>query len=137
MNDSRHFTVLGRQFYIDVERHIIVPCEYKEYLEANLIVQVKKDKPAYYVFCLSIVDACNLDCEYCFNKRKTGRVMSFSQAKRFLERLFIAHPDGEKYFVDLSGDGKPLLALDLILKIADCGKEVVMEFFRGGRLKNR
>lgn len=48
----------------------------------------------------------------------TGRIIPFEKAKDFLDKMFSTFPNGEKYFVDLSGKGEPLMNLPVILKIA-------------------
>lgn len=75
-------------------------------------------KPNAYTFCLSISNACNLNCKYCFNKRKNGTLLEFKTIKKELDFLFDTFNDGEKYFVDLSGFGEPLLNLNCIVDIA-------------------
>lgn len=69
-------------------------------------------------FCLEISDCCNLRCSYCFNPNKTGRKMTLRQAEQALDYLFRLFPDREKYFVDLSGNGEPLLNTDLIRSLS-------------------
>jgi len=76
-----------------------------------------------YSFCLNISDACNLHCTYCFNKTKTGRLLDANNAVKCLDGLFSAFPDGEKYFIDISGKGEPLLNLPVVLSIARYCKE--------------
>ena len=81
-------------------------------------------KPTAFTFCLAISDACNLNCLYCFNKEKSGKAMKYQQAVDALNKLFRTFPNGEKYFVDLSGIGEPLLNLDLVLKLSNyCHKK--------------
>jgi len=99
-------------------------------------------EPTSYSFCLSVSDACNLACDYCFNKGKSGRTMGAEEAIAHLERLFRLHPDCEKYFVDLSGSGEPLLALKTVLTVAkwckakqdEIRREVLPQFVCNGTL---
>lgn len=87
-------------------------------------------------FCLSIFDACNLDCAYCFNKNKKGKPIDLNLAFSFLEECFRLHPNKDKYHVDLSGKGEPLLYLKDILVIKEyclkkqdeLRKEVLVQF---------
>lgn len=72
-----------------------------------------------YTFCIDISDECNLNCDYCFNKHKSGQHISFEIAIKYLERMFKVFPDGKKYFIDLSGKGEPLFHLKEIVQIAD------------------
>ncbi len=93
-------------------------------------------------FCLNISDSCNLRCDYCFNYKKSGSGMSVSQANLFLDKCFHSFPDKEKYFVDLSGKGEPLLFLNNILEIKKhCDewsnrlkREVLVQFVTNGTL---
>ena len=99
-------------------------------------------KPTAYTFCIDVSDACNLRCDYCFNKLKTGKTIDSRKAFLFLERMFEKYPTGEKYFVDMSGKGEPLLALSTVLEIADWCKrkqdqirrEIVPQFVCNGTL---
>lgn len=72
-----------------------------------------------YTFCIDISDECNLNCDYCFNKNKSGQHISFETAIEYLEKMFKLFPNGEKYFIDLSGKGEPLYRLKEIVQIAD------------------
>lgn len=74
-------------------------------------------------FCLEISDVCNLRCSYCFNQGKTGKRMSIKDAERSLDLLFSEFPNAEKYFIDLSGAGEPLMNLSLIDAIAQYAKQ--------------
>lgn len=95
-----------------------------------------------YSFCLNISDACNLSCSYCFNTNKSGSRMDAESAIKILEDLFRKYPDGEKYYVDMSGVGEPLLALKTVLAVADwckkkqneIRKEILPQFVCNGTL---
>lgn len=69
-------------------------------------------------FCLEISNSCNLDCSYCFSKKKDGKIMGVAEAEAYLDALFSFFPNAEKYFVDLSGNGEPLMNLGLIKEIS-------------------
>ncbi len=68
--------------------------------------------------------------------------MEIESAITHLNLLFSLFPEGEKYFVDLSGKGEPLLALGDILRLADwchrkqdeIGKEILVQFVCNGTL---
>ena len=66
-------------------------------------------RPRVFNFCLNISNACNLACDYCFNKSKNGKLMRSEDAIKALKLFFDAFPNGDKYFIDLSGKGEPLL----------------------------
>lgn len=108
---------------------------------ADLSSRLKVKKTSY-TFCIEISERCNLACDYCFNASKKGRVMSSVEAIGYLERLFSIFPDGEKYVVDLSGVGEPLLVLNTIVRIAQwchrqqdkIKKEVLPQFVCNGTL---
>lgn len=103
---------------------------------------INSTTPTSYTFCIDVSDACNLRCEYCFNKSKTGRTIDSRKALLLLEQMFRKYPNGEKYFVDMSGKGEPLLALRTVLDIADWCKakqdqirrEVLPQFVCNGTL---
>lgn len=92
--------------------------------------------------CINLSDACNLACDYCFNGSKSGKSIPLDECIRFLDACFSRFPDKEKYFVDLSGKGEPLLFLDKILKIKkhcvnksnELRREVLVQFVCNGTL---
>lgn len=81
-------------------------------------------------FCINLSDACNLGCDYCFNPNKQNKSTSIQDAFTFLDTCFKTFPNKEKYFVDLSGKGEPLLFLDKILKIKRYCEDKSNEFNR-------
>lgn len=93
-------------------------------------------------FCVSVFDSCNLDCAYCFNKGKNNSVPDMQVVFNFLDACFAAFPRKQKYFVDLSGKGEPLLYLSKIFEIKDyCIRkqndlkvEVLVQFVSNGTL---
>lgn len=93
-------------------------------------------------FCINISNGCNLKCDYCFNTNKNGSYIDYSVIIKFLDLCFESYPDKEKYYVDLSGKGEPLLHLDMILKIKkycveksnDINREILVSFVSNGTL---
>lgn len=75
-------------------------------------------KTTSYSFCLDISDCCNLSCSYCFNNKKENKLMSKKTALDALDYFFDKFPNGEKYFIDMSGKGEPLLNKNVIRDIA-------------------
>ena len=70
-------------------------------------------------FCVNLSNACNLNCDYCFNDKKNGTSIDLDKIKKYLDTCFNYFPNKDKYFVDVSGKGEPLLFLDKILKIKE------------------
>ena len=121
------FKILDRTIFIDESNGDFSLSE--EWLCNRRPMQVAK-APEYtthlyksVTFCLEISDACNLRCRYCFNGNKSGKKMSFDIAKDALDMLFSTFSSAEKYFIDLSGAGEPLLNLDLIERLAKYASE--------------
>ncbi len=100
--------------------------------------------PTSMTFCINLSDACNLSCDYCFNRDKQNKSISIDDALTFLETCFKTFPNNEKYYVDLSGKGEPLLFIDKILKIKrfcdskskEFKREVLVQFVTNGTLLN-
>jgi len=92
--------------------------------------------------CLQVSNACNFACDYCFNHTKSSIFMAFDDAKKVLDRMFIKFKNAEKFFVDVSGSGEPLLCFSLILDINNyckkmsnkLRKEVLVMFVTNGLL---
>lgn len=95
-----------------------------------------------YTFCINISNGCNLKCDYCFNNRKDNLKTTADFAKKKISELLVKYPNGEKYVIDLSGKGEPLLNLDTILEISDyclklsdaIRKEILVSFVTNGTL---
>ncbi len=93
-------------------------------------------------FCLEISNACNLKCSYCFNENKTGERMKFEGARKYLDHLFAIFNKAERYFIDVSGCGEPLMNLKFIDQVVEYAKdksneidrEVVVIFVTNGTL---
>lgn len=96
-------------------------------------------------FCINLSNACNLACDYCFNQQKSGSSVDIKDALQFLDTCFKSFPNKEKYFVDLSGKGEPLLYLDKILKIKryceiksnEMMREVLVQLVSNGTLLDK
>lgn len=93
-------------------------------------------------FCINLSDACNLRCDYCFNPNKQNKSVMIEDALKFLDTCFKTFPNKEKYFVDLSGKGEPLLFLDKLLiikrycenKSNELNREVLVQLVSNGVL---
>lgn len=73
-------------------------------------------------FCLKLIPTlrCNLRCEYCFSNKRTDYDMSLETARKainFFLKQFVPHNKGNRYIIDLTGSGEPLLRLDFILDV--------------------
>lgn len=91
---------------------------------------------------LNVINQCNLNCKYCFNKDKNLKRLSFEQCVEFIDKIIDKHNNANRFIVDLSGSGEPLLALDLIVRISkycqsksnEIKKEVLVMFATNGIL---
>ena len=102
----------------------------------------KEYNPTSVTFCVNLSDSCNLACDYCFNYKKKNKSIVLEDALSFLETCFSTFPKKEKYYVDLSGKGEPLLFIDKILKIKEycdrksneLNREILVQFVCNGTL---
>ena len=100
------------------------------------------EKPKVITMSINITNQCNLNCKYCFNKNKTPNNLSYEQCVGFIDLIINKHIDSNRFIVDLSGSGEPLLALDLVIKIAkycyaksnEINKEVLVTLATNGVL---
>lgn len=116
------FSVLEQRLYLNTLNGDVSDSE-EEASSSDFKIQketyLSRFKPTSYSFCLNISDACNLRCSYCFNSDKKSRLMSPADAIGACELLFSKFPDGEKYYIDMSGKGEPLLNKSAIEAIAE------------------
>lgn len=85
---------------------------------------------------------CNLQCKYCFMKDRRTENISTVDACKFIDLIIRKYPDAEKYVVDPSGSGEPLLRFDFIIALAeyckqrsvDIGKEIIPMLVTNGTL---
>ena len=123
-------SILNKEIYIDsINSNFSIDkneLEYNPYLTNYDYINLNFDdyKTSSIVFCINLSNGCNLKCDYCFNSKKTGESINFSDVKRFLDLCFKNFPDKEKYYVDLSGKGEPLLFLKSILDIKKYCEEI-------------
>ena len=114
----------------------------KSYDFDNYKWKIDQVHQTFITICINLSDMCNLKCDYCFNAVKSGKSIDIKLVKDFLSYIFKKFPDKEKYYIDLSGKGEPLLFLDKILKIKEycinisnrIGKEVLVSFVSNGTL---
>ena len=94
------------------------------------------------VFCINLSNGCNLKCDYCFNSNKNGKSINLNTIKQYLDLCFNTYPNKEKYYVDLSGKGEPLLFLKTILEVKEycetisnkINREILVSFVCNGTL---
>ncbi|MDE7165018.1 MAG: radical SAM protein [Clostridiales bacterium] len=67
--------------------------------------------------CIHISPVCNLNCKYCFKKQSEGD-LTIADVQRFIDCVLQVYPHADRYIVDMSGAGEPLLRKDLLFKIA-------------------
>lgn len=78
--------------------------------------------------CAHISPACNLKCKYCF--RNIIGNLSFDDVARFIDCVLQIYPHADRYIVDMSGSGEPLLRKDLLLEIARYCKKLSNKYMR-------
>ncbi len=61
---------------------------------------------------------CNMKCKYCFMQSRPDVNITIDEAKDFINFIISEFPNAEKYIVDPTGSGEPLLRMDFILKLA-------------------
>ena len=70
--------------------------------------------------CIESTDMCNFNCKYCFNKQKGNFLFKYDKKLEYiLNSIFERYKNSEKFFIDLSGDGEPLLNINFIKKLID------------------
>lgn len=77
--------------------------------------------------CVHISSSCNLACKYCFGKHSTDK-LSFEDIRRFAEQVTRLYPRSDRYIIDMSGAGEPLLNKDTIVKVAELCRELSDRF---------
>lgn len=93
-----------------------------------------------YTLCMHPSVKCNLNCEYCFaskTKELPDKAIDISIAKRAIDYLLYEFgKDGQRYNIDISGSGEPLLNFEMIKEIEEycedkrneIGKEIKIKF---------
>lgn len=68
---------------------------------------------------ITLTQACNQSCVYCYEHHKSDRQMAFDTAKEIIDReLAVGDVDYERLEFDLFG-GEPFLAFDLLCEVTD------------------
>ena len=79
--------------------------------------------------CINISPVCNLRCKYCY-RLSDGPEFSFEEIKRYIDCITAIYPKAERYIVDLSGTGEPLMRLPLLIKVAKYCQELSNKYVR-------
>jgi uncharacterized protein len=61
---------------------------------------------------------CNMNCKYCFMQDRPDMNITIDEAKRFIDFIISEFPEAEKFIVDPTGSGEPLLRIAFILELA-------------------
>lgn len=116
------FEVFGEKYYINAENGDIAK-DTSALLNSNKVIDInrflKSFKPTCYTLCLNITNTCNLRCRYCFNTEKSKLHMTSKDAINACEKFFSTFCNADKYFIDFSGKGEPLLNKGLIKEVCD------------------
>ncbi len=121
---------------------------YTEILDKNTFevdetqINAKNINVTFSILCINITNQCNLRCDYCFNYNKGNNVLKIDEIKFGIEKFIEKYSNVDKYFIDLSGKGEPLLELDLIIEINHycqsvsnkVNKEILVTFVSNGTL---
>lgn len=99
----------------DVER-ILKRCAMLETTNISRIIRDPSKKRK--TVLLTLTEACNLNCTYCYQDHKTSHKMSFEIAKNAILRAFKMSPYHDEIEFDLFG-GEPFLCFDLIKEIVE------------------
>lgn len=67
---------------------------------------------------ITLTQACNLTCCYCYEQHKSSKKMDFATAKQIIDRELSNASDVEEFEFDLFG-GEPFLEFDLIKQITE------------------
>jgi uncharacterized protein len=86
-----------------------------------------------------------LNCRYCFGQRNTGDELDLTLIFDFINMIINAFPKAEKFIVDPTGSGEPLLRLEELCKIGrfcldksnEIGKELLPMIVTNGVLLNK
>lgn len=111
----------------------------------NIEEYIKSFNTKHLTICINISNACNLACKYCFNNFKKNKLMDFDYIQRKIIQLVNGFGHCERFYIDLSGKGEPLLNLSTIYKISEfCkslsqkyNKDFVVSFVTNGMLLNK
>lgn len=64
--------------------------------------------------CVHISSRCNLNCRYCFKENAESKELNESEIRKFIDLMLGMHPNANRYIIDMSGSGEPLLNVALI-----------------------
>jgi len=67
---------------------------------------------------LHVSSKCNMKCKYCFMQDRLDVNITIDEAKCFIDFIISEFPKAEKFIVDPTGSGEPLLRMGFILELA-------------------
>ena len=82
------------------------------------IEELKMKEPKCKIVTLTLTEACNLHCTYCYEHHSSNRIMNISTAKTIIDREFNDLVGYDSIEFDLFG-GEPFLEFDLMRNITE------------------
>lgn len=136
--------ILGEKIFYNTHNSMFSKCidDTRMFSKLDLYSYINDFKITSITLCVNISNTCNLRCDYCFNKVKNGEYFDIDMVKTTILYFIEKYNECEKYFVDLSGKGEPLIFLKRILEINDfckkisnkINKEILVSFVTNGVL---
>lgn len=85
---------------------------------------------------------CNMNCKYCFMQQRPDVNITIDEAKRFIDFIIYKFPNADKFIVNPTGSGEPLLRMNFMIDLAkychdksnEILKEVLPMFVTNGML---
>lgn len=119
----------------------------KEYEEYQILAPNTYSRTLYKCIniCIQISNNCNMNCLYCFASKNNDTILSNREIKKYLDYMFDYFVEADKFFIDLSGSGEPLLNMNTIKFISNYAKnksneikkEIIVNFVSNGLLLNK
>lgn len=69
--------------------------------------------------CIHISSQCNLQCDYCFKKEREPIKITINDIRKFIDSAIEIFPDANRYVIDMSGSGEPLLNISYIKEVSE------------------
>lgn len=91
--------------------------------------QWSPEKAKVITMCLNVSPVCNLRCKYCY-RLGDGQDFTFEEIKQYIKCITDIYPNAERYILDLSGTGEPLMRLEKLKQLATYCQELSNKFNR-------